>query len=92
MTYDLDLGLIRLLSPKPQGFQQLTLVPFATNDLVFVASPWFYSTNRSRAPPVRRPCLLRVWQRFHAAHPGAHVGTEQVRVEEPRIAAGDPLH
>jgi DNA-binding transcriptional LysR family regulator len=39
MTYDLDLGLIRLLSPKPQGFQQLTLVPFATNDLVFVASP-----------------------------------------------------
>src|SRR5215467_11727242 len=39
MTYDLDLGLIRLLSPKPQGFQQLTLVPLATNDLVFVASP-----------------------------------------------------
>jgi DNA-binding transcriptional LysR family regulator len=39
MTYDMDLGLIRLLSPKPQGFQQLTLVPFATNDLVFVASP-----------------------------------------------------
>src|SRR5258705_1378900 len=39
MTYDLDLGLIRLLSPKLQGFQQLTLVPFATNDLVFVASP-----------------------------------------------------
>jgi DNA-binding transcriptional LysR family regulator len=39
MTHDLDLGLIRLLSPKPQGFQQVTLVPFATNDLVFVASP-----------------------------------------------------
>jgi DNA-binding transcriptional LysR family regulator len=37
-AHDLDLGLIRLLSPKPQGFQQLTLVPFAANDLVFIAS------------------------------------------------------
>ena len=39
MTHDVDLGLIRLLSPEPQSFQQLTLVPFSTNDLVFVASP-----------------------------------------------------
>jgi DNA-binding transcriptional LysR family regulator len=39
MTYDLDLGLIRLLSPKPQGIQQLTFVPFAATDLVFVTSP-----------------------------------------------------
>jgi len=39
MTYDLDLGLLRLLSPKPQGLQQLTLVPLETTDLVFVTSP-----------------------------------------------------
>src|SRR5262249_51601407 len=39
VTYDLDLGLIRLRAPKQQGFQHLTLMPFATNDLVFVASP-----------------------------------------------------
>src|SRR5262245_60897055 len=39
MTHDLDLGLIRLLSPKPKGFQQFNLVPLATNDLVFIASP-----------------------------------------------------
>jgi DNA-binding transcriptional LysR family regulator len=39
MTYDLDLGLLRLLSPKPQGVQQLTLVPLETTDLVFVTSP-----------------------------------------------------
>jgi DNA-binding transcriptional LysR family regulator len=37
MTHDLDVGLIRLLSSKP--LQQLMLVPFASNDLVFVASP-----------------------------------------------------
>jgi hypothetical protein len=58
MTYDLDLGLIRLLSPKPQGFQQLTLVPFATNDLVFVASPRFYSTNRSNRSVPRLPARV----------------------------------
>ena len=39
MTYDLDLGLLVLLSPKLQGFQQLTLVPLATTDLVFVTAP-----------------------------------------------------
>jgi DNA-binding transcriptional LysR family regulator len=39
MTYDLDLGLIRLLSPKARGFQQLTLVPLTATDLVFVTSP-----------------------------------------------------
>jgi DNA-binding transcriptional LysR family regulator len=39
MTYDLDLGLLVLLSPKLQAFQQLTLVPLATSDLVFVTSP-----------------------------------------------------
>lgn len=38
-AYDLDFGLIRLLSPKPKGFQQLNLVPFAVDDLAFVASP-----------------------------------------------------
>jgi DNA-binding transcriptional LysR family regulator len=37
MTHDLDVGLIRLLSSKP--LQQLMLVPFASNDLLFVASP-----------------------------------------------------
>jgi len=38
MTYELDFGLLVLLSPKLQGFQQLTLVPLATTDLVFVTS------------------------------------------------------
>ena len=48
MTYDKDLGLIRLLSLKPQGFHQLTLVPFATNDLVFVASPKDWLAGKKR--------------------------------------------
>jgi DNA-binding transcriptional LysR family regulator len=39
MTYDLDFGLLVLLSPKLQGFQQLTFVPLETTDLVFVTAP-----------------------------------------------------
>jgi DNA-binding transcriptional LysR family regulator len=39
MTYDLDFGLLVLLSPKLQAFQHLTLVPLATTDLVFVTAP-----------------------------------------------------
>ena len=39
MTYELDFGLLVLLSPKLQGFQQLTFVPLETTDLVFVTAP-----------------------------------------------------
>jgi DNA-binding transcriptional LysR family regulator len=39
MTYDLDFGLLVLLSPKLQGFQQLAFVPLETTDLVFVTAP-----------------------------------------------------
>jgi DNA-binding transcriptional LysR family regulator len=39
VTYDLDLGLVVLLSPKLEAFPQLTFVPLATTDLVFVVSP-----------------------------------------------------
>ena len=39
MTYELDFGLLLLLSPKLQGFQQLTVVPLETTDLVFVTAP-----------------------------------------------------
>jgi DNA-binding transcriptional LysR family regulator len=39
VTYDLDLGLLVLVSPKVEGgFPQLTFVLLATTDLVFVAS------------------------------------------------------
>jgi LysR family transcriptional regulator, transcriptional activator of the cysJI operon len=39
VSYDLDLGLLVLLSPKLEAFPQLTFVPLATTDLVFVVSP-----------------------------------------------------
>jgi DNA-binding transcriptional LysR family regulator len=38
-TYDLDLGLLAILSPKLEGFPKLTFVPLGTTDLVFVVSP-----------------------------------------------------
>lgn len=38
VTYDLDLGLLVLVSPKVEGFPQLTSVLLATTELVFVAS------------------------------------------------------
>jgi len=38
VTYDLDLGLIMIPSPKLAGFPQLAFVPFAMADLLFVAS------------------------------------------------------
>jgi DNA-binding transcriptional LysR family regulator len=38
-TYDLDLGLLAILSQKLEGFPQLTFVPLGTTDLVFLVSP-----------------------------------------------------
>jgi len=38
VNYDLDLGLVVIVSPKMEGFPELTFAPLATSDLVFVAS------------------------------------------------------
>jgi DNA-binding transcriptional LysR family regulator len=38
VTHDLDLGLVVIVSPKMDGFPELTFVPLTTSDLVFVAS------------------------------------------------------
>jgi DNA-binding transcriptional LysR family regulator len=38
VTYDLDLGLIVTVTPKLDGFPELTFVPLETTELVFVAS------------------------------------------------------
>jgi LysR family transcriptional regulator, transcriptional activator of the cysJI operon len=41
MTYDLDLGLVLIVAPEMKGLPQLTFIPLASMDLVFVTS----STN-----------------------------------------------
>lgn len=38
-AYDLDVGLLVEVSPKPENFPQLTFVPLATTELLFVTSP-----------------------------------------------------
>jgi DNA-binding transcriptional LysR family regulator len=38
-TYDLDLGLLVIMSPKLEAFPKLTFVPLGTTDLVFLVSP-----------------------------------------------------
>ena len=38
VTYDLDLGLVVIVSPKMDGFPELMSVPLTSSDLVFVAS------------------------------------------------------
>jgi DNA-binding transcriptional LysR family regulator len=48
VTHDLDLGLIMIPSPKLAGFPQLTFVPFAMADLVFVASPGHLLTKKGK--------------------------------------------
>jgi DNA-binding transcriptional LysR family regulator len=48
VAYDLDLGLLVLLSPKLEAFPQLTFVPLATTDLVFVVSPNDPLTKKKR--------------------------------------------
>ena len=48
VTYDLDLGLVMIPSPKLAGFPQLIFVPFAMADLVFVASPDHLLTKKGK--------------------------------------------
>lgn len=48
LSYALDLGLLVLLSPKLEGFPQLSFIPLATTDLVFVVSPNDPLTKRKR--------------------------------------------
>jgi DNA-binding transcriptional LysR family regulator len=48
VTYDLDLGLLVLLSPKLEACPQLTFVPLARTDLVFVVSPNDPLTRKKR--------------------------------------------
>lgn len=48
VTYDLDLGLLVLVSPKLEGFPKLSFVPLTTTDLVFVVSPNDPLTKRKR--------------------------------------------
>jgi DNA-binding transcriptional LysR family regulator len=46
---DLDLGLVVIISPNPDGFSQLTSTTFDTTETVFVASP--------KEPLVKKNCL-----------------------------------
>jgi DNA-binding transcriptional LysR family regulator len=39
LTYDLDLGLVLIVTPQMEGFPQLTFIPLSVIDLVFVTSP-----------------------------------------------------
>jgi DNA-binding transcriptional LysR family regulator len=39
LMYDLDLGLILIVAPEMKGLSQLTFIPLAVIDLVFVTSP-----------------------------------------------------
>jgi DNA-binding transcriptional LysR family regulator len=48
VTYDLDLGLLVLLSPKLEGFPKLKFLRLATTDLVFVVSPNNPLTKRKK--------------------------------------------
>lgn len=48
VTYDLDLGLLVLVSSKLEGFPKLSFVPLTTTDLVFVVSPNDPLTKRKR--------------------------------------------
>lgn len=48
VSYVLDLGLLVLLTPKLEGFPQLSFIPLTTTDLVFVVSPNDPLTKRKR--------------------------------------------